>query len=72
LLTKLMIRGREGLHLVGREIFIHYPDGIGRSKLKLPPPASHGTMRNLNTGGQAGCDDEGAALTDRYRRDVRG
>lgn len=30
------------------EIFIHYPSGIGRSKLKLPAMSS-GTARNLNT-----------------------
>ncbi len=30
------------------EIFIHYPSGMGRSKLKLPA-TSEGTARNLNT-----------------------
>lgn len=31
-----------------REIFIHYPNGMGRSKLKLP--LTHkGTVRNMNT-----------------------
>lgn len=48
LLEGLRIPGREELRLVGREIFIHYPDGMGRSKLKLPPAAA-GTIRNLNT-----------------------
>jgi uncharacterized protein (DUF1697 family) len=49
LLTGLAIPGREELRLIGREIFIHYPDGMGRSKLKLPSPAANGTARNLNT-----------------------
>jgi uncharacterized protein (DUF1697 family) len=49
LLEGLKISGREELHLAGREIFIHYPDGMGRSKLKLPPLASNGTSRNINT-----------------------
>ena len=31
-----------------REIFIHFPSGMGRSKLRLPE-MSTGTMRNLNT-----------------------
>ena len=31
-----------------REIYVHYPDGIGRSKLRIPA-ASNGTARNMNT-----------------------
>jgi uncharacterized protein (DUF1697 family) len=31
-----------------REIFVHYPNGQGRSKLKLAP-AAQGTGRNINT-----------------------
>ncbi|WP_224012679.1 DUF1697 domain-containing protein [Paraburkholderia tropica] len=31
-----------------REIYVHYPDGIGRSKLKIPA-AANGTARNMNT-----------------------
>ncbi|ODR93988.1 hypothetical protein AUC70_10370 [Methyloceanibacter stevinii] len=38
----------EALHLGKREIYIHYPDGMGRSKLKVPA-AAHGTARNMNT-----------------------
>ncbi|ONF96131.1 DUF1697 domain-containing protein [Sphingomonas jeddahensis] len=44
--------GPERLHAIGRELFVDYPDGIGRSKLepalnraKLPPS----TARNWNT-----------------------
>lgn len=33
---------------VGREIYVHYPNGSGRSKLKLPA-LKPGTSRNLNT-----------------------
>jgi len=42
------IPGREEMRLVGREVYVHYPDGMGRSKLKL---ASLGiaTARNINT-----------------------
>jgi uncharacterized protein (DUF1697 family) len=39
---------REEMRLGTREIFVHYPDGIGRSKLKIPA-AKAGTMRNMNT-----------------------
>jgi uncharacterized protein (DUF1697 family) len=31
-----------------REIYVHYPDGIGRSKLRIPA-AVDGTARNMNT-----------------------
>jgi uncharacterized protein (DUF1697 family) len=47
-LAGLVIPGREAVHMAGREVFVHYPDGMGRSKLKLPF-AADGTMRNLNT-----------------------
>lgn len=47
-LAKLSIPGREEVVLRGREVFIHYPDGQGRSKLKLPFGKA-GTGRNLNT-----------------------
>lgn len=38
----------EALQLGKREIYIHYPDGMGRSRLKIPA-AAHGTARNMNT-----------------------
>jgi uncharacterized protein (DUF1697 family) len=44
----LQIPGREKVVLSGREVFIYYPDGMGRSKLKVPF-AKTGTGRNLNT-----------------------
>lgn len=42
------IPGRERMALVGRELFIHFPDGMGPSKLKIPF-ADVGTGRNLNS-----------------------
>jgi uncharacterized protein (DUF1697 family) len=42
------IPGRERLALHGRELFVHFPDGMGPSKLKIPF-ADEGTGRNLNT-----------------------
>jgi uncharacterized protein (DUF1697 family) len=47
-LAKLVIPGREEVKLAGREVFIHFPDGMGRSKLKLPFSAT-ATGRNMNT-----------------------
>jgi uncharacterized protein (DUF1697 family) len=47
-LADLEIPGREEVKSSGREIFIHYPDGMGRSKLRIPF-AKTGTGRNLNT-----------------------
>ena len=32
-----------------REIYIYYPDGMGRSKLKLPLAGVAATIRNINT-----------------------
>jgi uncharacterized protein (DUF1697 family) len=47
-LAKLVIPGKEQVELAGREVYTYYPEGMGRSKLKLPF-ASTGTGRNLNT-----------------------
>jgi uncharacterized protein (DUF1697 family) len=38
----------EELSVAGKDVFIHYPNGQGRSKLKLPF-AKEGTGRNMNT-----------------------
>ena len=38
----------EEIRLGGREIFVHYGSGMGRSKLKIPA-AKSGTGRNMNT-----------------------
>jgi uncharacterized protein (DUF1697 family) len=38
----------EKMGLGDREIFVHYPSGMGRSKLKIPA-AKTGTARNMNT-----------------------
>lgn len=48
-----------------REIYVHYPDGIGRSKLRVPA-AKDGTARNMNT--VAKLAELGAALTQAKRR----
>jgi len=41
--------GGEQIHVGKREIYIHYPDGMGTSKLKLPRTATPSTARNINT-----------------------
>jgi uncharacterized protein (DUF1697 family) len=41
----------EKMHLGEREIFVHYPGGMGRSKLRIPA-ATRGTARNMNTVGK--------------------
>lgn len=38
----------EEMALGKREIFVHYPTGMGRSKLQIPA-AKSGTARNMNT-----------------------
>ena len=50
-LDGLVIPGREQVRLSGREVFVHFPDGMGRSKLKIPY-AKTATGRNLNTVGK--------------------
>lgn len=47
-LDKLVAPDGEEVQIHGREIYIHYPNGSGRSKLKLPA-LKPGTARNLNT-----------------------
>jgi len=47
-LAGLKIPGREEVKLDGREVFVHYPDGMGQSKLRIPFAAT-GTGRNVNT-----------------------
>lgn len=41
--------GREELASGIREIYIHYPDGMGTSRLQLPKELGRATARNLNT-----------------------
>lgn len=48
LLEHVVAPGGEGVRPGVREIYVHYPAGMGRSKLKLPA-AKAGTARNMNT-----------------------
>lgn len=41
-------RSDEEMRLGAKEIFVHYPSGMGRSKLKIPA-TKIGTARNMNT-----------------------
>lgn len=45
---KLVAPDGEEVQVEGHEIYVHYPNGSGRSKLKLPA-LKHATSRNLNT-----------------------
>ena len=45
---EIAIPGREEIRVMGREAFVHYPDGMGRSKLKFMA-LGIGTIRNVNT-----------------------
>lgn len=47
--NEIKIEGPEEIIVSGREVYIHYPDGMGRSKLKLSKTLEQGTMRNINT-----------------------
>lgn len=49
-LTKHVIApGGEQVQRGRREIYVYYPDGMGRSKLKLPLNGGSATVRNMNT-----------------------
>lgn len=41
-------QANERIALGTREIYVHYPDGMGKSRLVIPA-ASSGTARNMNT-----------------------
>ena len=47
-LTGVVSPDGEELAVRGRELYVHYPNGMGRSKLKVPL-WNVGTSRNLNT-----------------------
>ena len=44
--------GPEEIRPSRTEIYIHYPNGMGRTKLKLPISVASGTVRNINTIGK--------------------
>jgi uncharacterized protein (DUF1697 family) len=48
-LAGFVIPGKEKVVPGKREVYVHYPDGMGRSKLKWPLSLRDGTMRNINT-----------------------
>lgn len=48
-LAGFVIPGREKVVPGNREVYVHYPDGMGRSKIKWPRSLKGGTMRNINT-----------------------
>lgn len=49
MLEKVEIPGKEEVAGGVREVYIHFPDGMGRSKLKLPKALGPVTIRNVNT-----------------------
>jgi uncharacterized protein (DUF1697 family) len=49
ILAEFVIPGREKVVPGRREVYVHYPDGMGRSKLKWPLSLRGGTMRNITT-----------------------
>jgi uncharacterized protein (DUF1697 family) len=46
-----------------REIYIYYPDGMGRSKLKLPLNGAATTVRNINTAAKLADSQTAASAT---------
>lgn len=49
ILAEFVNTGREKVVPGRREVYVHYPDGMGRSKLKWPLSLKGGTMRNINS-----------------------
>lgn len=52
LLHQIATPGGEEVRLGKREIYIYYPNGMGKSKLKLPSALGPATARNINTVGK--------------------
>lgn len=52
MLKQIDIPGKEEVEAGAREVYIRYPDGMGRSKLKLPKAWGPATVRNMNTVGK--------------------
>ena len=52
----------------GREVYIHYVQGMGRSKLKLPKALGVNTVRNVNTVAKLVAMADAAAGPSRSRR----
>jgi len=49
LMKNVIAPGREQVKPGKREVYVYYPDGMGRSKLKLPLNGAAATVRNMNT-----------------------
>ena len=49
LFDAVVIPGNEQIVVGRQEVYIHYPDGMGRSKLKFPKIDGVATVRNINT-----------------------
>ena len=49
LLKNVVAPGGEEVKPGKREIYVYYPDGMGKSKLKLPLTGIAATIRNINT-----------------------
>jgi uncharacterized protein (DUF1697 family) len=49
LMQNVVAPGDEEVRLGKREIYVYYPEGMGRSKLKLPLGGASTTIRNVNT-----------------------
>jgi uncharacterized protein (DUF1697 family) len=49
LIKNVVAPGHEQVHPGKREIYVYYPEGMGRSKLKLPLEGAAATVRNMNT-----------------------
>ncbi len=49
LIKNVIAPGGEQVKRGRREIYVYYPNGMGRSKLKLPLNEARATVRNINT-----------------------
>jgi len=68
LFDAVVIPGNEQIAAGRQEVYIHYPDGMGRSKLKFPKTDGVATVRNINTVTKlVGMAGEAAAPPDRKK-----
>jgi uncharacterized protein (DUF1697 family) len=52
LFDAVVIPGKERIVVGDQEFYVHYPDGMGQSKLKFPKMDGFTTVRNINTVGK--------------------
>jgi uncharacterized protein (DUF1697 family) len=68
LFDAVVIPGKEQIVVADQEFYVHYPDGMGQSKLKFPKSDGFITVRNINTVGKLVAMADEAASAPRVKK----